>query len=404
MISRLIRNGRRHLSGVLVAGACVGSPVSAGDNSVLQRDESNCQEWTVHIEVRLHPWQPRVRQDEHIQSTRYLTFREGAIVFPLLNGSASHDTEAAKAKSKLNIDNRVASDEPRLISGRQAGTQIGVWEMHDVNTRDLNLQLDIPMKCYETKIDERRAFEIPWPVDTEWNDEIASALKPQLYVESDDPAVRALVEKWTNGKPKKVKPYFLAKYLAAKTLEHVQPSGNKYATDSRGPKVGTFTSIFFSGFEMEGAAVAAKTGRGRPYDTANLLAAVYRAAGIPARLVIGYDTELSKKNERPEFRPWVEFYLFDEARDEGEWIPVDIIKQREFSSRAPQIERPWEFFGTNRELDTICPVAYHWHPPTTVQSAGAPALWGWIAVPGNPRADQELRIWAQHTVKRGGQR
>ena len=391
--------------GLVCTGGLLGVTAAMADGQgVLTHYEPSRQEWTVHMEIRLHPWQPRVREDEDIQPTTTFHISEGAVVFPLLTGSASHEARPDKIKSALNINNKVASDEPRLITGRQAGTQLGVWEMRDVHTRDLNLTLDIPMVSYETRIDEKRAFEIMWPKDTEWDEEIASALEPQAYVESDSTAVVELVREWTNGNPKKVKPYYLAKYLAAKTLEHVQTTGTGQTTSFRGPRAGTVTSIFFSGFDVKGAASAAKTGRGTPHDLPCLLAAVYRAAGLPARLVIGYDVELSEEHERPEFRAWVEFYLYDEQADRGEWIPVDIGKQREFSSRAPRIEQRWDYFGHNETFDQMCPLAYHWTPPTTVASAGPPALWGWIAAPANPRADQEIRIWAQHTVKRGGRR
>lgn len=184
------------------------------------------------------------------------------------------------------------------------------------------------------------------------------------------------------------------------------------------------------GFRVQSAAQAAAGEEVTEEGLANLLVAIYRAAGIPARLTIVIDIndvrdrkyeepiitvttpkedfkEL-KPNARPirwsqplkghpkprqrrpivlpaptgdpepepkkpihvggfpagaVFRPIVEFYLTAEGSDEGEWIPVDIVRMRERYNPAPSLETKWELFGQLHASEFLLPIAHHWVPP-----------------------------------------
>lgn len=144
-----------------------------------------------------------------------------------------------------------------------------------------------------------------------------------------------------------------------------------------------------------------------------LLAAVYRAAGLPARTVIGFDVSAKKdrdgfldkgKSGPQKLRAWVEFCLYDEAAQREVWVPVDVVRMRQSSSRAPALNRPWKFFGTHDELENVIPIAFQYHPPTTVVAHGAFGLWGWLTTPEIPLVKQHLRLDAITTPKRGGDR
>jgi len=86
---------------------------------------------------------------------------------------------------------------------------------------------------------------------------------------------------------------------------------------------------------------------------------------------------------------------------DGEWIPVDIVKQREFSSRAPALNLRWEYFGNNVEFDMMVPVSYHWIPPENVVNAGVPGFWGWQPSPAVPGVEVELKFRASGMPRRG---
>ncbi len=60
----------------------------------------------------------------------------------------------------------------------------------------------------------------------------------------------------------------------------------------------------------------------------------------------------------PAFRSWVEFCLIDEKTQKEVWIPVDVNRQRKKSSRILNNMKSWQFFGTNDELDMVCPFAF----------------------------------------------
>ncbi|MEO0716387.1 MAG: lyase family protein, partial [Planctomycetota bacterium] len=145
--------------------------------------------------------------------------------------------------------------------------------------------------------------------------------------------IEELVNEWTGGNPRGAKPYLAAKWLLGRVVEHVQPSAPGFNNDRGGS---------IEGLDVQGAAATAVNKRGSAIDMALLLTAVYREAGIPARLVVGYDAGSDKEQQRflktsranaPEIRAWVEFALFDEAAGTLTWIPADPHAMRKSSSR-----------------------------------------------------------------------
>ena len=373
---------------------------------ILTRHDTNFQNWTYSVEVRLHGFKSQALYDSRLLSTQPIVLDAVAAVYPLLRGSSMHDVYEDHVVSEFRVRGERSrmldgGDAPRRVEGYQGPTTLLVWERRDINTRLITLRLDVPITSYETEIDEARAFEVPWP-EGPWPLEVAQNLEPQLFVDPGDPDVRALVRKWTKGKPRAAKPYYLAKYLARKVIEHYQPTGLGYVSSGRGATTLVSDTFLVSGFEVRGAGFAARERRGSPHDLANLLVAVYRAAGLPARLVVGFDQSKLAEQRLPEVRAWAEFYIHDPVADRGEWIPVDVLRQREFGSRPPAVERRWEYFGRNIDFDTMIPLAFHWHPPTSVTNSGPPSLWGWIPKPANPVADQELRFTAGGTPIRAG--
>lgn len=379
------------------------APNAPASPPVLTRHAINKRDWTLHCEVRLHGFQYRAEENADITPTSRMRFDRALFYFPVAPGSSMHDFYRNKAKGYVRAENDVMDDTPRFAEGYQAGTQLMVFDVGKVDTVRLTMHTEVAMTSYETIIDEPRARQIPWPKQP-WEPAIASALQPQLFVEVEDPAVQALVKEWTNGNPRGATPYDLAKVLAGKVVEYYAPTEGIYETSGRGLRRGDTTAVLFTGYNVHGAAEAARDKRGSPLDMANLLTAVYRAAGLPARVVIGFDvkeTQDSANQNISVIRAWTEFYLLDEANKRGEWIPVDIQKQREFSSRPPPLAQTWEYFGNNLTFDFVCPIAFHWMPPTISTNQGPPALWGFVPDPLFYGADQEIRFYAFETPKRG---
>ncbi|MEQ9616790.1 MAG: transglutaminase domain-containing protein [Phycisphaerales bacterium] len=382
--------------------------VAHAEGEILTRHRTNVRDWTIRFNVYLRPDRQRkgspVLGDEFsIPRTGFIQFESATSIFPILAESASHETYLDRLESGAVIKGRAAAratlhDVEGYPDEREIVYELGGVKMQDV----LRFTHVYPMTCYETRIDEARAFQIEWPREA-WPAEALPYLQPQAFVESDHADIEALVKAWTNDRPRRAKPYYLAKFLTGRVLEYYTPTEGIYREQGL-PSGGRLESTeYMSGFLLQGAAHAARERKGSKNDLVNLLVAVYRAAGIPARLVIGMDPVETDKNQFPVFDVWAEFALYDEAADRLEWIPVDILEQRAFSSRAPSIEIPWEFFGKNRTLDFLIPIASRWEPLREgFFSQSDPALFGWVTKPTPQWCRQEVRLLGFETPMKPG--
>ncbi|MBX3357671.1 MAG: transglutaminase domain-containing protein [Phycisphaeraceae bacterium] len=331
----------------------------------------------------------------------HLQFSSAAVVFPIIPHCASCETDEANISSWLTFDGGDAGAKSRIKDGYACGVKLGVWDLQEKNGNSMDLRLEIPMTCWETVLDERAASRLPW-WDQPWPESVASALKPDAVVTSTAPEVVDLVNRWTEGKdPKTVPPVVLAKFLMGKVLEHAQPSGKGL----RFSDVGGFVGV-----ELQTVATTAGRKLGSLHDINNLYCAVLRAAGLPARTVIGYDVTdtkgedsgflSTKKTSATMLRPWVEFCVgWNEDKKKGWWIPADINRLKQSGSRPPALDRTWKGFGTCDEFDDVMPIAFHYHPPTSVVAHGYPAFWGWYTTPQLQVANQIIRLGSQTTPK-----
>lgn len=377
-------------------------PVAA---RVLTLERSN--DWTMNLELRIQPARRMEAVDQQVMvRPGSFKFNSAAVVFPMLMSSAAHRLELEpgnqpRFKGELRFNNVVMDAKPTFTDGYAGGTKLARWVMRDVEGDECVLNLEYRMTCWNTVLDEQLGRTIPWPKGG-WPAVAAGVLKPDLFVESDDQGVKDLVKGLLEGHdPRSQPPVVLAKFLAGEVLTMVQPSGDGLDFNHNGS---------FRGFLLKGAAAMARDPRGSRHDVACLLAAVYRAAGLPARVVIGFDSDdaapgsgknpLQHDGASPSnLRSWVEFALVDPFDSKLFWIPVDVVRLREASNRPPPLDSPWKFFGTHSELGGTLPIAFQFHPPTSVTSM-SPAFWGWITTPDTVGV-QSLRFNAYRTPQRG---
>lgn len=405
--------------GVGALGVMAGGALGQGSNhrsskgkktgqvrQILTKHPIDKRDWTLTTQVHLLGFKVQLEDFSTAAVTTNIRLEAVAAVFPLIAGSAMHEAYPDDAEMEFSIVNRVVNDAPKRVGGYQGPTSLLVVDAHDVDAPRVGVKTVLKMTSHDTRIDEDLARAVAWPAQGfAWGATEQADLEPQLFVESDSDVVRGLVKRWVDeglgGDPRNVPPYTFAKYLCGRVVEHCQPTEQIMVASGRGVGVNDPAVVFFSGFNVRGAVRLAIDGKGPPLDLANLLCAVYRAAGIPARVVIAYDAGRSIEVGSLVVRAWVDFCLRDEVNAHSVWIPVDVESQRRFSNRAPRLDQRWQFFGHNETFKFTCPVAFHWHPPTSVTNAGAPALWGWIPKPANPVADQEFTMMANQTVKRG---
>jgi len=344
------------------------------------------QDWTLRATVSVRAWEDNLATPVRIDSW---AFETAAILFPLVEQTASSNLDVSSAAGTLDFNDYDVANEFTLIGGYHSGQKYARFDAVDVAAREMGLEVRFLARSWRTVLNEEAARAVAWP-EGDWPDEAASTLDPQPFVElpfgngGNVAELDRLALRWTDGAdPKSVPPLTLAKWFAAKAIDHVQINGDGI---ERGPN-----GIEFEGFQLQGAPMTARRGRGSAFDAAAFLAAMYRRAGLPARIVIAYrevgdNDDAQDRDDRGarRLRAYVEFYLYDEPNTRGGWIPVDIVELRRRSSRAPSIDRPWDFFGTHDELDLFVPIAFNFHPPTTVRAYGAPALWGWFVTPTPP--------------------
>ncbi|MBX3351363.1 MAG: transglutaminase domain-containing protein [Phycisphaeraceae bacterium] len=407
-----------------------------------------------------------------------IDLRAATIVVPILERSASHDAALSHATWELRFNRQVVpqdrlgapSGQPDLINLLQsvmiADPSGAPLVPLVLNAEQLEFRLQVPVFTHETRYDDARAARIGWP--SQWPEFVQPSREPSPFIPSDDPFVAQLLDDWTQGAHRSMAPAVLAKHLAKRIVDTIQPNGlgvvpwdlgmGSHPFDVIGPCDDSTDGLwllpgssrafrparrdhdtvdatrFIRGFNVyEPTGVITnnrcftprirqpiETGRANPAVIANLYVALLRAAGIPARVVIG--TEVSPEDLRsvpnthipprtfPEvtingfrvstrgslIRFWTEFYLFDEDSNRGEWIPVDLHRQRLESSRAPDIDRAWRYFGNHDELDEIVPITSVYTAVEARKPDTIPTLWGWETEPDHPRVslDSVLRIEA----------
>jgi len=319
-----------------------------------------------------------------------------------------------------------------LINGIVANTE-------DIPTRTVpgtaatyaSLELDAPVTfisavgyiqsritCVETEFNEKAAWDVPWPTGAT---PLAAWLAPDPTYDVITPGqpdhVQLLVDKWTDGNdPKQIPPVQLAKYLTANVLEHTRTTGSNTQSPLGGsgyrvpttnsdqqdvPRSAIIVINSRGGFNVQNASETARTKKGSEHDLANLLTAVFRRAGLPARTVIGVDND-----ERGDdlIKSWVEFAIFPADMKRPLWIPVDVWELEDDGRSTRNWKQPWKHFGTSDLLREVPPIAYYFHPPANYRSYHLPGLFG-------IRSDTELPDFGTQSIhfevngapNRGGQ-
>lgn len=363
------------------------------------------EQYTAIVEIALTAFNAQ-RDRSKLPNTAPLKFDSAVVVFPIPEKTAASRFIPASFKGDLQFDGQKVDMEPEFVKNYHSGTRLARWEARKQDGTDLRLRIEIPMAIWNTRLDESLAMEIPWPKGA-WPEASASTFKPQMYVDyifrdseraENAKYFAAKAAEWLDqADPKKSPPVKVAKILLGKMVEHFQISGDGLTFND---------NASFEGFNLKGARQALEDGRGSEHDMVCGLVAIYRAAGLPARTVIGLDISEGSKpsgtSARRKLHSWAEFCVIDPGDNKEIWIPVDPQRLRKNSSRPPGLEREWKFFGTHDELGSYLPLAFQYHPPTTVIAHGAPCMWGWVTTPTIQMAEQSIRFQTMTRARRAG--
>ena len=303
---------------------------------------------------------------------------DAPIVMPVIFQGTYSAVSADSLRARLWLGGREdlrLNERGRLDTGFPFHTQLAVLPIERFTGMSVRWQVGYRVQTWSSRLtDEAAAARIPWP--REWPGEVLDGLQPQMFIESDNPIFAETVQRISKGQLRLVPPYLAAKDLVRYCVNEIRVTGN-------GVNRGNFGVLH--GLKVTGAQRTATSGVGGPHDLVCVCVALLRAAGIPARPVIGVE---KLRHSKAGFVSWAEFYLPDVG-----WVPFDPLVMRGKGIRNLDVRRPWSEFGTMKDLNRRIPLAYHFIPPTTVESPQNPAVWGWDPRPGgDPSSEQIIKF------------
>lgn len=252
----------------------------------------------------------------------------------------------------------------RVDEGLPFHTHAMIMPVAQYRGTKLNWQLSFRTQVWESRLNDRAAQNLTWP--EKWPEEVSDGLKPQLYIESDDPMFARSIKELTRGNLRLAPPYLAAKEIIRLAITRTQVSGTGTARGFHGE---------IQGLNLQGAKQTWLTGKGTEHDLVCVCVALLRAADIPARPVIGVFED--ERTNRDQFKSWVEFYMVGAG-----WIPFDPDEMRGKAIANLNIRDPWPDLGTLKDLNDWIPLSYFFIPPLSVEAPYKPIVWGWDPRPG----------------------
>jgi hypothetical protein len=378
------------------------------------------------------PSGPLQRCEPRVHDVRYQVTMRGEfdlaqtrIIMPLVFRGAFSRTAADSVQGRLWLAGRQDRSLPQRFrveggaSGEESlpyGTHTAVLPIPEYHGGQLRWDVACRVQSWSSRIDDQWAgrmtwprplprellrgvrSEQPWPRD--WPEEAREALAPQPFIESDDPIFAQAVREVMGDRLPLTPPYYAAKELVRYCVENIEVGrGATYYHDPRVPHArspwqipgsGVGGGKVIVGMQVMGASRAARhfnsggpmPGPDRPgeppspHDLVCVCVATLRAAGIPARPVIGVQESKwgrnSENSEAAEILSWAEFYLPGAG-----WVPFDPVAMRGNSLVNRLVQDPWPEFGSLDDLNRRIPLAYHFVPPGARVVPDIPALWGW---------------------------
>jgi len=309
-------------------------------------------------------------------------------VLPMALAHPTCDVDRASIRTAITVRGRrdAGADAHRqLLEDRPLGQAWICVPSRGFPIDSLRWSVEWRARAWSCRIDEAMLARSTWP--REWPEEVRDALKPQLGIESEDPLFAGFVRDKLGDRLRTLSPYAAAKELLRSVCTAFR------AVNAEGIARGAGGA--FVGFDMKGAKRAALDGAGSSHDLVAACVAVLRAAGIPARPVIGIAKEESRPGrESVLLVSWGEFLVPGAG-----WVPFDPVGLRSEALRTVPLTRPWNGLGNLPDLNRRVAVSYSF-APEQANLPSAPAGWGWQPIGNDPSMPLDGYI-APRLVSRG---
>lgn len=235
---------------------------------------------------------------------------------------------------------------------------------------NLAFGLTFEATLWNITFDEKAAQRATWP--RQWPDEAFAGLGVQFGIDEEHEIFHRAVREVTGGRERTVAPHLVAKELLRYAVNHVRITNPRYARmkprpvddEQDDPLVSQmrdeieFIDDPIEAQQFYGSVIAASIGFGSRADLVAVCVATLRAAGIPARPVMG----LERRGTNGRFIVWGEYYL-----NQVGWVPFDPAILQSERLRLGGVNEPYPGVGGIPGMNQRLPLAYSF-VPTTVPS------------------------------------
>ncbi len=299
-----------------------------------------------------------------------IALNETPFVLPMIMEGAFSRVDRASMRPELWLDSRSDKDlskRARIDEKQELGMVYAVVPLISFKGSTIRWNVQWRMQSWSCRVDESLLARCTWP--REWPENVRDALEPQKGIESNEPFAKTIVTSALGEQVRTTPPWFAAKEILRTVVTGFR-SVNSDGMERRG--IGRI-----AGLKLDGAQYAVGQGFGSEHDLVATCVAALRAAGLPARPVVGIAEETtnsrvgSKGSSRTVLQSWGEVYM-----PEAGWVPFDPNRLRGSTVRQLKVADAWPGVGTMKDLNEWIPISWCF-APRSYESPPIAALWGW---------------------------
>ena len=274
------------------------------------------------------------------------------LVFPLvIAGNYTRTNPGSIRVSGMIGDQWQTSDLPWKLRGPRAdGTADVALSFPALEASTIGMEISWISESWIPTIDEADAARVTWP--QAWPPDVAPYLEPSTFIDSRSAAVVEFVESITGGRERGAPLYLVAKEITRNVVRY-------------------FRQINENATKLTSLERSINTRTGTPADMVCLAVASLRAAGIPARPVIGVGSTFSSGvgREVNGWLLWCEFHLPGAG-----WVTFDPNQMRGKGLELKGLREAWPWFGYTKELRERTAISYRLQIPGSPDPVACAAI------------------------------